>query len=148
MTKLSMIKTKRGGYPCLVPVDTKEAYETFFNAKDCKEYVIELKGSRNAKQHRLLFGLLNFAVDHSDYYANSSDLLTQIKFHLNMVDSVKVHGSDDVMIIPRSISFESMSQSDFKNFLDEAIKIITEKLVPNLDQAALTEYYKILDGEK
>jgi len=113
-----------------------------------KEFVIDLKGSRNPKQHRLLFGLLKFAVDHSDYYANSSDLLTQIKYHLNMVDSVKVHGSDNIMIIPRSISFEKMSQADFKNFLDEAIRIITEKLVPNLDGNSLTEYYKILDGER
>ena len=149
MTKVSMRvwRDQQGMDDSLRPTNIYALAE-LHNFKHGQEIVIDLKGSRNAKQHRLLFGLLKFAILHSDYYANSTDLLTQIKYHLNMVDSVKVHGSDDVLIIPRSISFESMSQSDFANFLNEAIKIITEKLVPNLDSDSLNEYYSILDGGK
>lgn len=147
MTKVNVSVVKQYGNSTLIAAD--EISRDIMNSYERdRELVIDLKGSRNPKQHRLLFGLLNFAVEHSDRYANTSDLLVQIKFHLSMVDHVKVHGSNEAMIIPRSISFESMSQADFKNFLNEAIRIITEKFVPNLDGEALQEYYKILDGER
>lgn len=91
---------------------------------------IKLHRDRNPRHHRLFFGLLKLVFDNQDKYLSQEALRFAITVQAGYVDEIRL-SKDRVALKPKSISWGSMDQNDFKLFYDAALKAIPE-LLPSL----------------
>jgi hypothetical protein len=90
----------------------------------------KLYRDRNPRHHRLFFGLLKLVFDNQERYLSTEALRFAITVQAGYVDEIRLSG-DRVALKPKSISFGSMDQGEFKLFYDAALKAIPE-LLPEL----------------
>ena len=134
---------RRGG--ALIPDDDHSA-EIIARLDSNKRFKVELKQDRNARQHRLFFGLLNIVYP-STHYESFDMFLVSVKIATGHVDTVIMKGGK-VAFIPKSISFAKMSQTEFKDFFDRATHYLVKNFVPHMtDEQLQAEVYEML-GEK
>jgi hypothetical protein len=102
-----------------------------------KPVYIEIKAARNPKQHKLLFGgLLRILVDH-DVFPSIDAGLIALKFATGHVDSAIIDKNGDTRLIPRSINYANMKQSEFAEWFDAAIKVVVTRWLPGVDSDTL-----------
>ena len=118
---------KRGR--AFVPVD-QEGLDALSAIRDERDVEITIKQRRNPRQHRLLFALLKFTVEHTDLFTTTEEALLGLKIACGLVDPYIDAESGKTFFVPRSISFASMEQGDFAAFFDRAIYVITERWMP------------------
>jgi hypothetical protein len=95
-----------------------------------------LRRARNPRHHAKLFALLNVIHPHQQAYATIQDLLVALKISTGLFDTVQ--SIDRIpIIIPKSISFASMSQTDFEQWYARAVDIITTRIVPTVNRDEL-----------
>jgi hypothetical protein len=113
----------------LAPVDdlAREAIGAYGNGEIIR---VRLHRDRNPRHHRLFFGLLKLVYDNQEKYLSTEALRFAITVQAGYVDEVILSG-DRVALRPKSISFGSMDQNEFKKFYDAALKAIPE-LLPEL----------------
>ncbi len=118
----------------LVPTDrlSEEAME---KAKG-KTMLVFTERPRNPKHHAKMMAMLNVVVNNQDTFPSIEKLLTYIKLRIGHTDSYIVDGK--TVVVPRSISFASLSQDDFEQFYERAVDVIlTEVVPPGLRRSAL-----------
>jgi hypothetical protein len=91
---------------------------------------VKIHRDRNPRHHRLFFGLLKLVFDNQERYLSQEALRFAITVQAGYVDEIRLSG-DRVALKPKSISFGSMDQAEFKLFYDAALKAIPE-LLPEL----------------
>jgi len=113
----------------LAPVDdaAKEAMNFYGTGEILR---VKLYKDRNPRHHRLFFGLLNLVFHNQQRYFSQEALRFAITIQAGYVDEIQLSG-DKVALKPKSISFGSMNQHEFKLFYDAALKAIPE-LLPEL----------------
>jgi hypothetical protein len=82
---------------------------------------------RSVQHHRLFFALLHVTAQQID--STVEQLLLWCKIATGHADYIADrHG--ELTPVPRSISFEKMTQDEFNVFFDAAVKAILERLLP------------------
>ena len=131
MSKTLWRKKIVNGTVCLVP-DCIDAAEWLNKTKLDVGVMIEPRRPRNTRHHQKLFVLLNLAVHHwpenDDGSTITKDaLLGLIKIKSGLVTPIK-SADGTVHFIPKSINFESMDQTSFEPFYQDAIRLISKVL--------------------
>jgi hypothetical protein len=107
-----------------------------------------IRRSRNPGHHRKLFALLSIVFPHQRQYATTQDLLNALKVATGLFDVGKTIDGIPFMI-PKSISFAAMSQTEFEQWYDRVVEIITTRIVPNVNSDDLEyQVQEILDGNR
>ena len=117
---------KRGG--ALYP-RSAEAEEAMRVVRDGREVMVTFHTARNPGQHRLLFAMLNFVLEHSDQFDDKDTALVGLKIACGLVDTY-IDERGKCFFIPRSIAFESMPQDEFAAFFDRAVHVIADRWMP------------------
>lgn len=82
---------------------------------------LKISKPRNIKHHRLIFGMLNYTVNHMNprpFVKNSYRLLTVFKDYAGYYDSFE-RSNGDIVKEYESFSFESMDEIKFKPVAEE-----------------------------
>jgi len=129
----------------LVPI-TEWDREQLLDVPEGKDLSIKLTRTRSAKQHRLFWSLMQIVVDNHPYYLRPEQMVEWLKLRLGYVEEVMFHNGD-MMTKLSSISFSSMGQSEFQDFFNKSLYVITTEVTPISRQELISELETIL-GEK
>ena len=129
----------------LVPI-TEWDLEQLLDVPEGKDLSIKLTRTRSAKQHRLFWSLMQIVVDNHPYYLRPEQMVEWLKLRLGYVEEVMFHNGD-MMTKLSSISFSSMGQSEFQDFFNKSLYVITTEITPISRQELISELETIL-GEK
>ena len=88
--------------------------------------MVEIKKARHPQHHRLFFALLNLTIHNTEDFPSVDLLLTWLKIKLGHVETV-IWEEGKTYYVPKSISFTSMDQMEFREFFDRAIDVIVQK---------------------
>lgn len=119
----------------LVPA-SRDAREALAKIAPGKQVLVKVHSARNPAHHRLLWALLTKTVEAGAPFPTPDALLVALKLALGYADVVRLPTGATVPV-PRSISFVSMSQEDFRGFFDAAVDLICQRVLPGCDRAAL-----------
>ncbi len=96
---------------------------------------VEFSAPRNLKHHRKLFALLQLIAENSETYDTVDKALVALKLCTGYADPLIHPETGEVLLIPRSISFESMGQDDFEVWYAQALDAVCAHIVPHLRPA-------------
>jgi hypothetical protein len=131
MTEIMLVKVP-GGFR---PADPR-AEDTLKGIRAGEIVKAQVSRPRNPQQHRLFWAFLTLVQQNTDRWPTPEALLQAIKIHLGHFDSVEMVDGR-VVPHPRSISFGSMPQDDFRRFMNDAIDLVVTRIIPGLDRADL-----------
>lgn len=137
--------TKRGN--ALVPSDVA-ADELMASLPAEGEVLIRVARPRSVIHHRWFFALLRLTIDATgkrDVWPTEENLLDALKLAVGHVDTVaSIDG--EIMLIPKSIAFGSMSQDEFARFVRRCAWVIfdhfgvdVEELMAEVDREQRTK---------
>lgn len=112
-----------------------------------KEVMVHLHAPRNPRHHRLLFALLRMVIDGGAWEGDEESLLDAIKMETRLVRPVaRING--EIVLVPRSIAFESMDQEHFNRWFERAVFVIASTLLGGMDWEELRDQViEAADGE-
>lgn len=96
---------------------------------------IEFSSPRHIKHHRKFFALLQLVAENSEVYDTAEKALIALKLCTGYADPLIHPETGEVLMIPRSISFESMGQDDFDAWYLLALDAVSAVIVPHLRAA-------------
>jgi hypothetical protein len=130
----------------LVPVD-EEAQKFLAQTKFGQDVMVEARRARNPRHHRKLFALLKLVVENQEHYKTVEHLLDALKVATGNCKEYPTYDGTLRIIVPLSISFESMDQVAFSEWYDRAVNIICAKIIHGTDSETLkAEVDALLDG--
>lgn len=91
--------------------------------------------ARNIAHHRKLFAMLQLIYENQSHYKSVDDILAVFKFKTGYTDKIRTR--DGIIEVPRSISFEKMTQPEFDEFYSSVMDFVCTDIIPNLDRADL-----------
>lgn len=109
--------------------------------------VATIRRARNPRHHKKLFALLQAIYPHQTQFATIEDLLNTLKVATGLFDTGKTIDGIPFMM-PRSISFASMTQASFEQFYERVVDIITTKIVPGIGRDDLAREVDIILGHR
>lgn len=137
MAKAIMRKVVRGAAIGLVPSDD-EGRDALAKVKDGAEVMCEFRRPRNLGHHKKLFKLLSIVVENQDHYKTPEHLLAALKVATGHCDEYPIkNGAGLIMVVPHSISFESMDQTLFEPFFNAAMDVVCSQIIPGMNKADL-----------
>ncbi|MCA1458038.1 hypothetical protein I6F35_33435 [Bradyrhizobium sp. BRP22] len=103
-----------------------------------KEFVAKLTSAskRSILQNRFYWKLLGVVVENQEFYRAAEQLHFWLKIKLGYVEHIEFHDNRMVTRVA-STSFERMDSDDFKRYLDAAITVICEEIIPGMESAGL-----------
>ena len=101
-----------------------ESVEVFSKVKQNEEILVDFKKHRNVGNHNRLFSMLKGVVHNSDY-KSVDNLLDTIKLKSGHFETIVTH-KGEILYVPKSINFASMSEDKFKEFFSSAIDVVLE----------------------
>jgi len=108
---------------------------------------LEWATPRNPKHHRKFFALVNLINRNSEIYRTVDQALVAIKLASGHLDPIVDPRTGEIIQIPRSISYDAMSQEDFEAFYESALDSIVEHILTHLDRDQADEIIKNILGE-
>ena len=133
----------------LVPVDD-EASDALAKVRDGRDVTVEFKMSRNPRHHRLFFALIQFVRIHSDTMATATvkQIKTALKLATGHVETFVDCQTGQSVMVPKSIAFESMDQTEFNKFFDDAVSVIATRWMPpgSTAEEVRMELLELVDG--
>lgn len=131
-----LVKKKDGSF---TPSDNNDYNE----AKKVKvgEYV-KCTRTRNVKHHKKAFALLNLWFENQDRFQEFEIARKVITIRAGYYDIAPTKDGEPYYI-PKSLSFENMSQSDFEKWYEATLNIVAKDLEqsPDAIQAELAGFY-------
>jgi hypothetical protein len=112
-----------------------------------KEYVAKLASAnkRSVLQNRFYWGLLGKVVENQDFYSSTSGLHFWLKIKLGYVEQIEFHSGQMVTRVA-STAFERMESDEFKLYLDAAINVICQEIIPGMQSARLVREVESMLG--
>lgn len=102
---------------------------------------------RNPRHHRLAFALFQFVLDATDRFAHVEDLLLWLKIKTgHYQEHITEHG--ELVYVPKSISFASLSQDDFQQWHAKALEAIRRELFPTMSDHDIDAALSFYEGER
>lgn len=105
---------------------------------------VETARPRNPGHHRKFFALLRLVSDNSEVYNTKEKALTAIKLVTGYADPLIDPRTGGLLMIPRSISYESMDQDKFDEFYSQAIDGILQHILPHMTRTQMDRLIDII----
>jgi hypothetical protein len=128
----------------LLPFD-ETARETLARIQNGSYVTAEPKVPRNPKSHRLFFALMNLILHNQSYYKTLDQVIAVFKVACGHADLIVLKNGDHTWI-PKSISYASMDDIEFSKFLDRAIDVVVEKILPGVTNIELRQQLEEMTG--
>lgn len=123
--KLHVLNTSQG----LIPLYDDD-YEEKRKLKIGEKYSVEIKKARNVQFHRLYFALINCAWEYlneaqSEFFHNNKTVFRKsLEVSAGHCDKVFSFKLKDWVDIPKSISFDKMSEFEFRELYERVKDVI------------------------
>jgi hypothetical protein len=105
-----------------------------------------IRRNRNPAHHRKLWALIAAVFPHQQHYATQQDLLNALKVATGYFETGKTIDGIPFMI-PKSISFASMSQTPFEQWYERVVDVILTRILPSVNRDELVDQVNsILEG--
>ena len=124
-----------------------EAYEWSGTVAVGADIFLKPSRPRNPKQHRKMWGLINFVMDSTERFSNSKHFLVWLKLQVGHYDEFVMDGGE-LRMEPKSIAFASMSQDEFQPFYNEALEAIRRELFPTMSDHDIDAALSFYEGER
>lgn len=116
-----------------------------------KAVEISFSSARNPLHHRKYFKLISVAWDYQpesvkEFYKDKEIFRKTIELACGHCEVVYDLKNERFVEIPKSISFDSMSQEEFSELYDKVMLLITTKFLVHLDEKDKAIFFDILDG--
>lgn len=99
------------------------------------------------KYHKLIQVAWNYQPQTvKDWYKDKEPFRKTLELACGHCDVIYDIRNERFIEIPRSISFDSMSQEDFSELYDKVMRLIVEKFLVHLNPEDLANFFEILDG--
>jgi hypothetical protein len=105
--------------------------EALMEFPENKDLSITIARTRSNRQHRFFWGLLHKVCENHETYQKPEQLLLWIKIRLGYVEEVRFH-NEEVWWVAKSTSFNAMGQDEFGKFLNAALDLIVEEVIPGI----------------
>lgn len=94
------------------------------------------KRPRRVRRHRWWWALLQRVADSHPFYSRAEQVLTHLKLRTGWVDTQTIVKGDEVTVVytPKSISFDAMDETEFRQFVDRALDVVVQELLPGIDR--------------
>jgi hypothetical protein len=104
-----------------------------------REVVVEVKQARNPKHHRLYWAMIRFIRMHSPVMAGFPEerIHEQLKLRCGLFEQFIDLESGKVITRVGSIAWESMDQTSFNIFFDNAVEVILRWMPPRTTAQAI-----------
>lgn len=123
----------------LVPWDVRTADLLERTEEGALVFTSEPHSHRNPQHHKLIMAILTKVVEHSDDYADLSDLIFDLKLRCKMGKFIVMKRDGTVVFVPKSLSFAAMSQQEFRQVADRWLDIIATEILPGVDPESLLD---------
>lgn len=107
--------------------------EALAKIKPGQEVKVEITRPRHIVYHRKYFALLNVIYPHQAIYPTMTSFRGAIAVALGFGETVKLSRGRSI-IIPQSISFASMDQTEFEQLYDKTVELIVTRILPGIDR--------------
>lgn len=118
--------------------------EEFKKLKRNSEVVVEIKKGRNIEFHKKYFALLKLTYDNFPEWLEDTlnvhsieDLRTRIKIDLGLYE-VSHYGNQSI-IIPKSIAFDKMDETEFEKFYNMSVNHILKNYLKGVTNEQIEE---------
>lgn len=106
--------------------------------KDGQTVYVEIRRARNPRQHALYWALIGKLFEHQEACPTRAQYSDKIKCAVGHCDVTDL-GSGRLMMVPKSISFANMPQSEFEQFFAKVVELVTTKIWPHLTNEELRQ---------
>lgn len=96
----------------------------------------DMKRPRNQRHHRLFWALMELVFQNQERYATKNLLVAAIKTATGHADVIEIDDGRTILI-PKSISFAKMDQTEFDAFYNRVCDVVCTRIIPNLKQEDL-----------
>ena len=105
---------------------------------------VKISRPRNIAFHNRFMHMIGFVNDATGRFDTKEEFLEDLKFHLKhgTVRKVIDYGTGEVVaeiFTPKSISFSSLDETGFQQFVERCIQVICAKMVPEIADDVLRE---------
>lgn len=107
---------------------------------------LEFSSPRNGAHHRKFFALLQAIAECHETYNTVEKALVAVKMMTGYVDSSVHPMTGELVMIPMSISFDSMGQEDFNVFYNQAVDMVLKHVLTDMDDATLERIVQMICG--
>lgn len=129
---------------------TEEASAALSEIREGREVLVSFRTPRNIRHHKLFFAILKFLQYHSLRFENVpvEKIKDAVKLATGLADTFIDADTGKTYYVLRSISFAAMSQHDFREFFDEAVKVIAHRWMPEgtTPEAVRKQLFEMVDG--
>lgn len=94
----------------------------------------EWSSPRNGAHHRKFMALLQLVAENSETYNTVEKALIAVKLIAGHFEPAVHPQTGELIQVPKSISYESMSQEDFDVWYDRAIDAVIQYILPTFDR--------------
>ena len=107
---------------------------------------VQITQRRHPGRLRLYWAILKIVADNLDHPMQPEPLHAAVKLLLGVSVVVSLPTGDH--IVPGSIAFDSMSERDFRTFLDRFLALVGERLLPGVDVRSLESEGHVSAGQE
>lgn len=105
---------------------------------------------RNPRHHRLLFGAIKFVREHCAMWeaASTDTVLVALKLATGFVDTYVDKETGKAVMVPKSVAFAAMDQTEFNPWFDDACRVIARRWMPEgtTPESVRDELFALIDG--
>lgn len=87
---------------------------------------------RSLPRHRLYWVVLRLVIKNSNYFATVEGLHKTLLTACGVTEPL-ITLEGEIVLIPSSIAFEKMEESEFKEYFDAALDAISTRVIPGVD---------------
>lgn len=128
-----MYFVKRDGR--ILPAD-QEAIEAFNLIEEGTPFKASPKLPRNLKQNNLFHAVCKLVADNHETLDTLEKVKTALKVATGLVDTY-IGYNGKTYLVPRSVAFDLMSQTEFNRFMKNAFHVITTRFLPGVEDPEL-----------
>ncbi len=130
----------------LMPADDA-AREALSSLSQGAEVLIQIKAKRNVRRHRLAWGIIGLVHRNTRLVPSVANLMDCAKVDLGHVEARTNPFTGECWTVPKSISFTSMGEVEFGQFVRGLIDLVLTRWLVGTDREALRrEVEEIVDG--
>ena len=122
-------------YNTLKAVDDR-GRDVLSKIKPGKIVTVEVKQPRNIKELRFYFAMIDLLFQQQTWFTTPDDLDEEIRVAIGHCTTRK-RPNGEILVRPKSLQFGKLDQYNWRTFLDAAIKLACEKIVPGLPESTL-----------
>lgn len=89
----------------------------------------DVRRPRNLSAHRRWWALVNMIYANSDIYPSPDVAHCHLKLLAGCADAVALKGTGEIVMVPKSMSFSAMDETEFQAVWQRAVKAVVERIL-------------------